>query len=138
MNPNRVENHLQPEMAPAPEASEAAPGQSVEHASSGQEASPGKQPPQITAVTPAVDAAALAQPAAATPVADDVGATPVQATGTPTKDGDRIEKEWIDRAKEIVAKTLDDPHAQKEAVSKAKAEYIQKRFNKVIRTDSAA
>lgn len=136
MNPNRVENHLQPEMAPAPENSEAAPGQPVEQAPSAQESSPGKQAPQTTAVTPVVDPASLAQPAAAIPVADNVVASPAQATGTPAKDGDRIEKEWIDRAKDIVAKTLDDPHAQKEAVSKAKAEYIQKRFNKAIRTDS--
>lgn len=53
------------------------------------------------------------------------------------KDTDRIEKVWVDKAKSVVAQTRDDPHAQKHEMSKVKAEYIQKRFNKTIKTDEA-
>ena len=52
-------------------------------------------------------------------------------------DGDLIEKEWIHRAKAIVDKTKDDPHQQKSEMSKVKADYIQKRFNKAVKTDEA-
>lgn len=52
-------------------------------------------------------------------------------------DADLIEKEWIERAKTIVTKTKDDPHRQKSEMSKVKADYIQKRFNKIIKTDDA-
>jgi hypothetical protein len=52
-----------------------------------------------------------------------------------TSNPDRIEKEWVDKAKAIVAKTQDDPYEQKQEMSKVKAEYIKKRFNKTIPTD---
>lgn len=106
-----------------------------------QEASVGKRAPQpgSTAVTddqtvpqaPAVPAAPPAdQKAPAEPV------SPVTADLKAT-DADLIEKEWIERAKLIASKTHDDPHRQKNEMSKAKADYIQKRFNKRIKTDEA-
>lgn len=45
------------------------------------------------------------------------------------------EKEWVNRAKKIIAETHDDPHKQKHEISKVKAEYIKKRFNKTIPAD---
>lgn len=56
-------------------------------------------------------------------------------TGMPAHDVDLIEKQWVQRAKAIVAQTQDDPHAQKKEMGKVKAEYIKKRFNKTIPTD---
>jgi hypothetical protein len=66
--------------------------------------------------------------------------TPVQAgpASIIADDVDLIEKEWVDRAKAIVEATQDDPRKQKSEISKVKAEYIQKRFNKTIKVDSAA
>lgn len=52
-------------------------------------------------------------------------------------DADRIEKEWIDKAKAIVAKTQDDPREQNSEMGKVKADYIKSRFNKTIPTDDA-
>lgn len=52
------------------------------------------------------------------PVADDV---------------DLIEKEWVQRAKALVAKTKDDPHTQNKEMNKFKADYIKKRYNKEIK-----
>jgi hypothetical protein len=47
-------------------------------------------------------------------------------------DGDVIEKEWVDRAKQIVAHTRQDPYRQTKELHKFKAEYMQKRYNKTI------
>jgi hypothetical protein len=52
-------------------------------------------------------------------------------------DSDHIEREWIDKVKDVVARTHEDPHLQKEQMSRVKAEYIQKRFNKQVKTDEA-
>ncbi len=49
-------------------------------------------------------------------------------------DADLIEKEWVDKAKEIVEHTRDDPYKQNQGVNKLKADYIQKRYNKQIKT----
>lgn len=47
-------------------------------------------------------------------------------------DSDLIEKEWVERAKQIVEHTKDDPHEQQRAVSQMKADYLKKRYNKDI------
>ena len=54
------------------------------------------------------------------------------STGLPAKDADLIEKEWVERAKSIVKQTQDDPYKQKNEMSKIKADYIKKRFNKTV------
>jgi hypothetical protein len=54
------------------------------------------------------------------------------------KDAERIEPEWVDKAKAVISQTRDDPYMQKSEVSKIKADYIQKRFGKQIKTDEAA
>lgn len=58
--------------------------------------------------------------------------TPEMASAT-ADDVDLIEKTWIERAKSIIAKTKDDPYLQKSEISKVKAEYIEKRYNKKIK-----
>jgi hypothetical protein len=52
------------------------------------------------------------------PVADDV---------------DVIEKEWVDKAKQIVDKTKTDPHQQSREVNMLKADYLKKRYGKEIK-----
>lgn len=47
-------------------------------------------------------------------------------------DEDLIEKEWVDRAKKILNDTKDNPYARELEVSKLQAEYIQKRYGKII------
>ncbi len=68
---------------------------------------------------------------------DDQTAAAASSGGHPAHDADRIEKVWVDKAKAVISKTQDDPFAQKREMSKVKAEYIQKRFNKTIPTDAA-
>lgn len=64
-------------------------------------------------------------------------ALPSYSQDTPAVAGDvdLIEKEWVEKAKNIVNSTLGDPHAQAEKISQMKADYIQKRYNKTIRSE---
>jgi hypothetical protein len=138
MHPNGGENQHSGEKQPqiefrpqtgetdAPVATEKIPVASPEN-------SPQKQSPQ--AVSQA--ASDLALPATAIMTSDDqtVPAVTADDTSATANDGDRIEKEWIDRAKTVIARTKDDPFEQKNAMSQVKAEYIRKRFNKTVRTD---
>lgn len=48
-------------------------------------------------------------------------------------DVDVIEKEWVDKAKEIVNDSRDDPHRQNHNVSVLKADYMKKRYGKDIK-----
>jgi len=45
-------------------------------------------------------------------------------------DVDVIEKEWVERAKKIIDLTSDDPYVEAKEISKLKATYLKKRFNK--------
>lgn len=50
-------------------------------------------------------------------------------------DIDLIEKEWVEKAKEIVGKTRSNPFLQNKAISEMKADYIKKRYNKDLTKD---
>lgn len=54
-----------------------------------------------------------------------IGSTPQIAD-----DIDLIEKEWVEKAKEIVEKTRENPYLQNKAISEIKSDYIKKRYNK--------
>jgi hypothetical protein len=49
------------------------------------------------------------------------------------QDADRIEREWVMKAKEIIARSSLDPHVQTKEINRVKADYIRKRYNKEIR-----
>ena len=48
-------------------------------------------------------------------------------------DVDVIEKEWVAKAKEIVIKTRDDPHAQSNQLMIFRHDYMKKRYGKEIK-----
>ena len=48
------------------------------------------------------------------------------------EDVDLIEKEWVEKAKHIVSQTKDNPNEQNSEISKLKADYMKKRYNKDI------
>jgi hypothetical protein len=52
-------------------------------------------------------------------------------------DADLIEKEWVEKAKAIVASTRHDPRTQNRELNKFKADYMQKRYNKTIKVDES-
>ncbi len=47
-------------------------------------------------------------------------------------DDDLIEKEWVDKAKKIVAETKDDPYKRDKEVNKLQVDYLKKRFGREI------
>lgn len=49
------------------------------------------------------------------------------------EDVDLIEKEWVERAKEIVHKTKDNPYLQNRALTQLKVDYVKKRYNKAVK-----
>lgn len=94
----------------------------------------GKSPPAVKIQLPANDTPVLDPVHVASPLGQPSTVND-SAGGLTAGEIDRIEKEWIDKAKSIVAKTREDPHLQNTAMSKVKADYIKKRFNKTIPTD---
>ena len=52
-------------------------------------------------------------------------------------DADLIEKEWVIKAKQIVAATSEDPYTQNREISKFKADYLKKRYNKDIKVEES-
>lgn len=52
-------------------------------------------------------------------------------------DVDLIEKEWVLKAKSIVARTKDDPSAQSKDMNRFKADYLKTRYNKDIKVNEA-
>lgn len=77
-------------------------------------------------------------PAAPPPPPDPgaIAAVPLVA-GSPivAEDSDLIEPEWVDKAKEIVERTHDDPHLQNKEINKFKADYLMKRYKKQIKVN---
>lgn len=70
-----------------------------------------------------------------TPVVDNtvvVNDTTIGAMPQVANDDDLIEKEWVDKAKKIVAETKDNPYGRDEAVNKLQVDYIKKRFGREI------
>lgn len=68
------------------------------------------------------------------PVTQPQQQAPVQDTNPlVAADEDLIEKEWVEKAKKVIAETKHDPHLQEEAVSRLQADYLQKRYGKTVK-----
>ncbi|HPF31215.1 MAG TPA: hypothetical protein PLO25_02840 [Candidatus Saccharibacteria bacterium] len=52
-------------------------------------------------------------------------------------DDDLIEKDWVDKAKKIVAETKEDPYRQEESISKLQVDYIKKRYGRKLGSDDS-
>lgn len=72
----------------------------------------------------------LPQPVVAEP-SDDT-ATLLTSVPDVAADDDLIEKEWVDKAKKIIAETSDDPYRREQAVGQLQREYLRKRYGKEI------
>ena len=81
------------------------------------------------------EAAQIAMPALPTPVVPSTNTTQGTATDDVpivANDDDLIEKEWVDKAKKIIAETKDDPYRREREVSKLQIEYIRRRYGREI------
>jgi|WetSurMetagenome_2_1015567.scaffolds.fasta_scaffold981047_2 hypothetical protein len=92
---------------------------------------------QVSAVPTAVSSNVAQQPILPAPSAGAVAAARQdQTTNTnpaTARDAGRIEKEWVDKAKQIVQMTKDNPYVQEKEVSKLQADYIKKRYGKDVK-----
>lgn len=75
-------------------------------------------PVVVPSPLPAVDATMSVSPGVDVPVV--------------ANDDDLIEKEWVDKAKQILATTKDDPYRREKEVSKLQVEYLKKRYGKEL------
>ena len=64
---------------------------------------------------------------------DDVSTTTQNLTSTIVDDDDLIEKEWVNKAKQIVERNRDDPYRQSEELTVFRADYMKKRYDKSIK-----
>lgn len=77
------------------------------------------------------DAAAVSSPIA--PISITPPSTVAQDTNpVVANDDDVIEKEWVDKAKEIIRSTADDPHGRSSKVGELQRDYLKKRYGKVL------
>ncbi len=75
------------------------------------------------------------QPSVNQPVSNDDNQLTVGLNEMSAEDLELIEKEWVEKAKEIVSRTQGDPYKQNIELNRVRAEYIKKRYNKDVRTD---
>lgn len=135
MNPNRGEGQLNVEQRPglAPELGAVEADAKNETLAAEPEAGASKQPPPQAAQPTSDDVRALATSTSAVAVGDDDA--PTQQSDSNSQ-ADRIEKQWVDSAKQVISQTKDDPYKQKNAMSRVKADYIKYRFNKIVKADT--
>lgn len=87
---------------------------------------------------PAQPTSSMPQPAPTSSAQQTPPAAVAAATDTPSQsnliaeDVDLIEKEWVERAKDIVHKTKDNPYLQNQALTQMKVDYIKKRYDKNV------
>lgn len=108
---------------PSPEQARTAEQLAVDHS--------GGKPLPITPLPTINQPQTNSQPAVDTNVSSTAG-NPVSAS-----DGDSIEKEWIDKVKQVISSTADNPHAQQKEISKLMADYVLKRTGRKIGKDGS-
>ena len=88
---------------------------------------------EASAQQPFVPSTSMALPVPV--VADDqqqASTLPQTAAPLVAADEDLIEKEWVDKAKKILAQTRDDPFTREREISKLQIEYIRRRYGREI------
>jgi hypothetical protein len=124
-SPESAPNGSSPESSPeipfdSPERDRGATPERTPEQSNSAQASLSAQPIPITLPTPV-------------PVQDDT--TAAQATDdmpAVAADEDLIEKEWVDKAKQIISETRDDPAARERQVGRLQSDYLKKRYGKEL------
>lgn len=71
------------------------------------------------------------------PVPDDAATQPIDTAAVQgpaiADDVDVIEKEWVDKAQEVIEHTKDDPYQEEEQIEDLQADYLKKRYGKDIK-----
>ncbi len=97
--------------------------------------------PAPIAQNPVAPAAAVHVAPASTPPTDPMAqhqATMPVAAEAPAEDVDTaFDEEWVGKAREVIARTHEDPFMQSQALGKLKAQYVKARYNKDIKIGDA-
>jgi len=80
--------------------------------------------------TATAGAMATPQSVAGTSVVQDTTALSGNTSPLTAGHDDVMEKEWVDRAKQIVSETKDDPNQRKQRVDQLQLDYLHKRYGK--------
>lgn len=89
--------------------------------------------PAPAVVTPQQQSAPQSVPVVAPHAAPPKGVTGVAAAPQIAEDTDLIEKEWVEKAKQIVERTRHDPRQQSNDMNLMKVDYLKKRYNKDVK-----
>jgi len=102
------------------------------------------QPEAAPAAAAASSTPVAPVPATASPSAPADNSAQQQQSPGPTVTGpataadvDVIEKEWVDKAEQVIEKTAGNPRAEEEQVEDLQVDYLKKRYNKDIKKSSA-
>lgn len=79
----------------------------------------------------------LAQPAQSIPVAAQPQPTaqtqqPAATTPVKTVDADQLEKQWVDKTQQTIAKYRDDPYEQAHQIALLVQGYLRERYGKIV------
>lgn len=97
-------------------------------------AAPPQAPPPPQTDQSSTNAAASDDNQALPPVDPAAPASVAQSNAPQIADDvDLIEKEWVNKAKEIVEQTKEDPYNQNREIVRLRADYMKKRYNKDIK-----
>jgi len=88
---------------------------------------PAGDPAAAQSIAPVLPPLPTIAPPVATPQAPVTDTNPTAAA-----DEDLIEKEWVEKAKKVIADTKHDPYLQEQEVSKLQADYLKKRYGKTV------
>lgn len=97
----------------------------------------GEQVRQVTQASTPVDPAGVVQlPTPVQTVSTDDNTVLSDDTPAIAADDHVIEKEWVDKAKKVIAETREDPHKRERAVNKLQVDYLKKRYGKELGSDA--
>ena len=100
-----------------------------------EQASGAERAPQASQAAPpsAIPMPIIPQVQLSVPQPQSSSQSSVSTSSTQADDGDLIEKEWVNRAKQVVERTKDDPYKQTEELTLVKVDYMQKRYGKSLK-----
>lgn len=94
----------------------------------------GEQRQQQVPAQPAPQPVSLPQPQQPNTQTTDDDTAVLSGVPDVAADDDRIEREWVDKAKKIIDDTQGDPYRREQAISQLQQEYLLKRYRKEIGT----
>lgn len=91
-----------------------------------------RSPIELAPAQPAPPSLPLPPQPVALPAVQPDPATNVSSNPISANDDDTIEKEWVDRAKQVIVETRNDPRAREKAIGALQRDYLMKRYGKQL------